>query len=541
MAEELPTLSAEPDAVPVGSSRSLTDQAADLQRDKIATMDKVYDDTTSMLDKGTKRLEVQYEKLGREGENLQPWDADAQREKFRTDPIMEFGSLGSVFGILASAFTRAPMTNALNASAAAINAVKDRNDLEYTRANKAWLDNMKLTMDRHKIQHDTYQDAISLLNSNMTAARSKLQVAAARFDDRKVLMLQENGMDKEILELVAARQKIALEMATNMPKIALENAKMADLMPVLKMPDGPEKDQAIRDHQRRWAGKESTPDQLWVEKYIQENPRWTAEDFARDFGEYKNLQRPPEKFNTDAEIIQSLRDEHERTGKPPPTAAEIADAIAKKRTAATSQRVPKPDEAEIIRKRDELIAQGVPPGEAYTQAVQSVRRAAANVPSANRLDNLKSLYDRGKSMVETIDKVDELLSKHGALTGLGGSVTRPMEVVGNWFGNDETDRAQFRRYISELQEWGTRVLNESASRPLSAEEKKMQNIIPGLAAGDTTANVVRAYRELKPLIQTIREQQLKRIEGTWKPDAPGVETKPTTTKPRWQDAPVVEQ
>ncbi len=142
----------------------------------------------------------------------------------------------------------------------------------------------------------------------------------------------------------------------------------------------------------------------------------------------------------------------------------------------------------------------------------------ASAPSGNQRDKLQGMVDQTKYFEGHIDKVEELLTKHKALAGLGGKVTRPAEVISNIFGGNETDRKQFEREILGMQEIASRILTGSAGRPLAAEAAKINGIVAGLQLGDTTANTVRAYRELRPLIQKIRGDLEKRKGGGAAPD-----------------------
>jgi len=94
---------------------------------------------------------------------------------------------------------------------------------------------------------------------------------------------------------------------------------------------------------------------------------------------------------------------------------------------------------------DEIAKKGA---EMYSK----LKSSATPITATNR-DQLDSMITR----IDTANghrQVEALLKKHNALTGLGGKVTRPAETVSNWFGSNETDRAQFRRYIEELRELG---------------------------------------------------------------------------------------
>ena len=303
-------------------------------------------------------------------------------------------------------------------------------------------------------------------------------------------------MNKEVEDLFAARHKNAEALAENQVKVLEQNAIMGQYLSFGGDPKNPqsEKSQAAwakvqqTRAEQKAAERAYTPEQQAYAQFIKQNPNATAEQI-RDF-------------------VTELRNKSKGGAGGGNQNLTIERQIA----------------AEAARLKKEKMDAGMPEGQAVEESLEEaskLRRTAA-APSGNKLDQMKSIYDRAGMMSETIDKADALLAKHKGLTGLGGTVTRPMEAVSNVFGSNATDRAQFRRYVSELQEWGSRVLNESAGRPLSAEVSKLAAILPGLSMGDTTANTVRAYRELKPLIATIQAQMKKRMEGTWNPEtSPG--------------------
>lgn len=501
-------------------TKELTASLAANQREKIATTDKIYSDMEMVTDRTMPRLEMLSRTSGVEAEKMKPWNADEEAAKRRTDPIEAFGSIGSVFGILASAFTHAPMENALNASAAAINSIKEGDSKAYDRAYKAWEDNTKQALDRHRIQHEAYQDAVSLLSTNMAVANTKQQVAAARFGDKQVLAMLDAGMSKEVQELLASRQKMSLELAENLPRIALENAKMDDLMkdPRFKLPpDDPKRNEMIREWQRRWNPQVGESALRFEE--IQRHNR-ELEDIARTRqGDVSARQAEIERHNKATEELR-------KTGAG--------------NTSLTGDRQRAQD---IVKYREELAAEkkedGTPKYTSQQIADMAAKRESqlkttAAAPSGNRVDDLKSLRDRAVMMGDAIDKMDALMAKHNFITGLGGKIGRTAEAISNITGiSNESDRAQFARYVNELQEWGTRVLNESKGRPLSTEVTKLQSVLPGLAMGDTIANTIRAYREVRPLIARIQTQLDKRISGDWEPLAPE-KTNPSDSLTPWE-------
>ena len=76
------------------------------------------------------------------------WNADKeQRERVFARPIEDFGSIGAIFGIIASQFTKTPLTSAMNAAAAAMNATRDHDEEGYKTAYQAWKDNTALALE----------------------------------------------------------------------------------------------------------------------------------------------------------------------------------------------------------------------------------------------------------------------------------------------------------------------------------------------------------------------------------------------------------
>lgn len=560
----------------------VTGDLANIQREKVAASDKVYGEIDAAQARLMPRIEQLSKDAGVEAEKMKPWDADAEMAKRRTDPIEAFGSLASVAGILASAFTHAPMENALNASAAAMNSIRAGDEKAYDRASKAWESNQKMYMDRHKIQHDAYQDAVSLLNVNMSAANTKLQVLAARFGDKQVQTLLEAGMNKEVEEVLAARQRNALALEKEMPKIIEENANISRLFALgfdPKNATSEKSQEALQKFQKEQAELERSkrvtsqnPTSVALGNFMATNPNATPDEISAylrtlkgpsdaklDLEREKNAlsaKRAEEltRHNRALEDIQNGRgDVAKLRAEETARHNKAMEGLTEKRIEAgggakdlTTDRQRAQDVKKFRRELEDAENEdGTPKHSAQEIAKKAAEyerslKVAASAPSANRADQIKSLYDRAGMMSETIDKADALMAKHKAITGVGGTVTRPLEAIGNVFGSNDTDRAQFRRYVSELQEWGTRVLNESSGRPLSAEVSKLNNILPGLAWGDTTANTVRAYRELKPLIATIQAQMKKRMDGTWDAStSPGAGNAQSTKAPSWMDWPEV--
>lgn len=177
-----------------------------LARDKVATDKNLSDQFDVTAERDRKVREAAFNAEGVAANNTpKPWDANKEHKKFETDPIEGFGSVGGLFAMVASAFTKAPMENAINGMAGAINSIKEGNEKAYERAYDSFKENVKLADHRFKMQHDLYNDALSMSTTNAAVSSTKFHNAATKYGDSQMLMLAEHGMIKEIYELQAAR------------------------------------------------------------------------------------------------------------------------------------------------------------------------------------------------------------------------------------------------------------------------------------------------------------------------------------------------
>src|SRR6266852_1494124 len=165
-----------------------------------------------------------------------PWDAEKEHKKWETDPIEGFGSAGGLFAMVASAFTKAPMENAINGMAGAINSIKEGNEKGYERAYDAFKTNVKLADQRFKTQHELYSDASSLGSADQVASDAKMRNAATRFGDSQMLMLAEHGMIKEVYELQTARAQAHEQMMKTSDAIDLHSVQKAAVNAIKQNP-----------------------------------------------------------------------------------------------------------------------------------------------------------------------------------------------------------------------------------------------------------------------------------------------------------------
>lgn len=302
----------------VNPPAGLTAGLASIGRDKAASIEKTIDDTEKQLDRDRARTNKAYEATGIGPDQLQPWDEQKQHEKFSHEPLEAFGSLGSVVGIMAAAFTHAPMETAFGASAAAMNAIKAGDDQEYERAWAVHKDNMALVEKRHNMMRDSYSDAITLMKTNMAAGEAKLTMEAARYGDRKVQFLLENGMSEELFKMMEARNKAvegAVKASNEITESTLKNhaydtiAKGIDQAAEQAKTGGGEIDptevagRKLAAFNRIFKTDKETPAQQIMGTFFAQHPTATAEEAAKFADEHHLIPNYGGRAGSNAELM----------------------------------------------------------------------------------------------------------------------------------------------------------------------------------------------------------------------------------------------
>ena len=493
------------------------EQLLQIQRAKMAQGDADRAAMTSRLETDRARMEEAY-KVSAALPDTPKWDSAQKSAEHYTDPVTAFGSVGSVFAMLASSFAGLPMEAGLNAGAAAINAIRKGDEDGYKREYETWQKNTDLAIKRHDMQRQAYNDATNLMNSNINAGRTKMELAATKFGDQKVQALLENGMDKELTDLFVARNKSAAEMQQTWDKVQLQHDKVTDLRsdPRYLSGDQEQKNQAVSEWTQRWSPNsaqklryDAKADYINAQKRA--NPNYTPEDMI--------------KWNTDFATAED-------GGEKAP-----GDLSSGKLKAKAIQ--------EIVRKSEDEVAAGTRAAPlTIAEATAQYGRQTAT-PSGNRLDDIDKqigMYDNGK---RAIDKTLAMIDKHVGAVGAAGYATRLGERLGNVVGSNETDRAQIAHDIKYLQTIAPRLLQDASSRGLKAEADKINSLIAGLNIGDTTANTKRALTEVRELWDKMQADNMARRQGTPNstPENSTIGTtggaKKPSSAPKWQSAPIV--
>lgn len=500
----------------------LVSSLTDLQRKKVQTDTRLSaeSDEQQNRDRAVRNHAFQLEGVAA-SELPKPWDAEKEHKKWESDPIEGFGSAGSLFAMVASAFTKAPMENAINGMAGAINSIKEGNEAGYARAYDAFKTNVQLADQRFKTQHQLYSDALSLGSADAQASSVKFHNAATKFGDQQMLLLAEHGMIKEIYELQSSRAQANEQMMKSADAIDLHTVQKAAVDAIKKNPPSTgdpvqDKMQLAAQIQRIYdgGGKYGTAEHEAVGAFMQKNMNKSPQEIADGLAEIH------QQFSAKAPNIQGYQDAREAAmAAGGGTIAPEEDAKLLQQFGLTARPGgggggSQSSQARKTRAIEEIAEKHKAEGKPISMAeAEREYNKTVQIPSAHDVHQDDTQYAKAERMEHVMDQMDDLLLKHKAITGLGGTLTRPVEAISNILGSNETDRKQFQRFATELKEWGQSVVNDRTGRPLSSEAKDAAVIFAGLNPGDTSANTVRAIVELRPVIKTIKEQIKARGQG----------------------------
>lgn len=405
----------------VGAPKGTLDDLINVQKKRAAADEAVIGREERQDDMDRMALQRAFNAEGHGPETLKPWDANKEHEKYESNPLEGFASPGALFAMVASAFTKAPMENAINGMAGALNGIKQSHEDSYNRAYDSWKENMKLAEQRHKMQHEAYTDALALADHDVNASNAKLRANAVRFGDQQTLMLLEHGMSKELYELIDARNKSmtqAVAASEAIQERGLKQEVMRNQWDALPKTGNPAVDAAHKLALfNRVYGPKQTAQQEILGQYLSEHPQATAEEtakFAQDSNIIPQRLKPAEQAGAQLleQLKQEYRDQHE--GQDPP-ANELAvmtskafprgsggtgmaaqesaavdeemkknpgmsrtEAISKVKSAATQRKLntlSAIDAAEVTRRQKAFVSEGMSEDEAFEKARADVQAA----------------------------------------------------------------------------------------------------------------------------------------------------------------------
>lgn len=207
------------------STSSPTSDLRDIRHKEETQGEREYQDFSKQIEESKKTTDDEFKQV--QEARLAALQSTQNRPQLKqTDPLESFFSLGSVFGILASAATHTPWYNGVNAAAAAINA-RNQGDMEtYQEKLKEWRENTDNMFKLYDMERDEYNMIRDTNKDNIANMDSKLRQHYALWGNEAGLAYQEAGLGIQEADLAMKRQQNAVDLRKKY--IELNNAISLD-------------------------------------------------------------------------------------------------------------------------------------------------------------------------------------------------------------------------------------------------------------------------------------------------------------------------
>lgn len=512
-------------------------------------------------------------------DDIKPWNAEKELNDRKTNLWEQFGSPGFVIAMIASTFSGTPMNSALNAGAAAMNAINEGDMDRYHKAFDAWKENSNLTLKRLDLEEHQFGQIENLRTKNMESWRASATALASRFNDQRLLIMLNAGLDGPAMEAIDARAKSRVELSDATQHLIDNETRRKVTMALLGDSKDPKKlAQAAADAETIMASPK-TPEQMAVANVISQpgfrdlssedqnkqiNNAIAGVSSARYSGHGANALPPELQKRMDADDAaadpsetpqataarhnQIMSDFYRAKNPVGDDRNKITQAHQQTMEDLTSRKIDieeaKAQEDALHKKNMDAIAQGRLEGQMtaqqektrHDQAVEEIsknKNAAGNI-TPNKRAELKQLETRYKVNDDILDEVIGALKRDPSGAGLKGKVMRLEERLGNILGGtSSTKYVEIMRQIETARTLTPRLLIGGSSRPLKAEADRMDSIVPGLTIGDTWQNTIAGLQKLKETLDKERDGVQKILGDTSSSEAP---VKPAATD--WPGVPV---
>ena len=138
---------------------------------------------------------------------------DAPSGGYEKNPMMALASIGTVLAVIGSLRTRAPLTSALNAAAASMNAYHEGDMERVALEHQKWKENLEKGMRQNQLEMDRYTQALEQSKFDITKAQGAFRVIAAENEHLSMHAAIEDGDYKAQMEIINAGVNAGMKAA----------------------------------------------------------------------------------------------------------------------------------------------------------------------------------------------------------------------------------------------------------------------------------------------------------------------------------------
>lgn len=146
-----------------------------------------------------------------------------QSEKFKApdqqDPFSAFGSFAGTLAMIGSLMTKTPLTTALRASAAGMNAIKQKNTDEFDKAFEVWKVNSDAALKQANFELEKYGVASQAMQTDYAQGVAMARAHASLIQDYATLATLESPDPKDFIDLMNAKANAVTKLADIVPQI----------------------------------------------------------------------------------------------------------------------------------------------------------------------------------------------------------------------------------------------------------------------------------------------------------------------------------
>ena len=141
------------------------------------------------------------------------------------NPIHSWGSAAMMLALVGSAFTRHPITAALNAGSQVMQAYNQGNATAAQNATDTWKTQTENALKLYQYEQDAYTKAITAHQDNVRDALTAVSVQAAAFKDAPMAAAAQTGGLQGVVDMVHKRGKAAANLAGVSSTLDKENTR----------------------------------------------------------------------------------------------------------------------------------------------------------------------------------------------------------------------------------------------------------------------------------------------------------------------------
>ena len=137
--------------------------------------------------------------------HVDPWTGHEPE----ADPLKAFGSTATALAVIASAFTRTPLVNALNAAAVSMRSIRSNQLSAYADAKETWKENVDIALKNSDLEYKGYQAALDRMKTNYDIGMSMWRDTANTYGNMAAGALTEV---KDMAEMANAQQRLNMQI-----------------------------------------------------------------------------------------------------------------------------------------------------------------------------------------------------------------------------------------------------------------------------------------------------------------------------------------